>query len=141
MLKIDFSVIIQIANFLLLLFLLNVVLYRPIRRILGQRAEEMNRLGIAAGDCRSKAVHCAGQLEEGMSGARRQGFKEKEEIKAKGLALEKKMYQEAGLSASEKVEGAKAEIERKTGEVRQSLMGEVDQFSRELAERILGRSV
>ncbi len=41
MLEINNTLIIQIANFLVLLFLLNIILYKPIRKILGQRQEEM----------------------------------------------------------------------------------------------------
>ena len=89
MLKLDYSVFIQIANFLILIFILNIVLYRPIRRILGQRKDEMNTLQGATGDYQSKAARYAEQLEENMAGARREGYKEKEEKRAEGLDLEK----------------------------------------------------
>jgi F-type H+-transporting ATPase subunit b len=38
----DYTLFIQIANFLLLLVLLNAILYRPIRRILKNRREELD---------------------------------------------------------------------------------------------------
>ena len=50
MLNIDYSIWpvgvlwIQIANFLVLLFVLNLIAYRPIRRIMSQRREEMDAL-------------------------------------------------------------------------------------------------
>ena len=40
----DFTLFIQIANFLLLIFLLNIVLYRPIRKILRERRDEEDAL-------------------------------------------------------------------------------------------------
>jgi len=141
MLKLDYSVFIQIANFLILIFILNIVLYRPIRRILGQRKDEMNTLQSATGDYQSKAARYAEQLEENMAGARREGYKEKEEKRAEGLDLEKKMYQGETYSAGQRIEKAKAEIELQMREGRRSLEKEIGVFSKELAEKILGRSI
>ncbi len=42
MLNIDGTMFLQIANFLVLLFILNLILFRPIRKILAQREDEMN---------------------------------------------------------------------------------------------------
>ena len=44
MVSIDESVFFQIANFLLLIWVLNIVLYRPIRNILIQRRDKVNGL-------------------------------------------------------------------------------------------------
>lgn len=141
MLKLDYSVFLQIANFLILLFILNIVLYRPIRRILGQRKDEMNTLQSATGDFQGKAARCAERLEENIVGARREGYKEKEEKRAEGLDLEKKMYQGETHRAGERIETAKAEIELQMREVRRSLEQEIGVFSKDLAEKILGRSI
>ena len=81
------------------------------------------------------------ELEENMIGARRDGFNEKEDLKNKGLEEEKSMLQEATASAGEKIEKAKQDIESTMAGVRQSLEKEVANFSKEFAEKILGRSV
>jgi F-type H+-transporting ATPase subunit b len=141
MLKLDYSVFIQIANFLILIFILNIVLYRPIRKILGQRKHEMSTLQSTTEEYQGRAAHSAEQLEENRVGARREGYKKKEEIRAEGLELEKKIYQETMSSAGDSIERARAEMQRQMGEVRQSLQAEVGVFSRELAEKVLGRSM
>jgi F-type H+-transporting ATPase subunit b len=141
MLKIDYSLFIQIANFLILLLLLNVILYKPIRRILKQRKEEMENLELRASDLQGRAAKDSKALEENISGARREGYKEKESLKAEALEREKKMYQEATAKAGDKLDRARKEAEQKLGEIRQSLVQEVGLFSRELAEKILGRSL
>lgn len=141
MLKIDYSVFIQIANFLILLLLLNIILYRPIRRILKQRKDEMEGLELRASDLQGRAGKDSKALEENISGARREGFKEKESLKAEALETEKRMYQEATAKAGEKLDRARKDAEQKLAEIRQGLVQEVDLFSRELAEKILGRSL
>jgi len=141
MLKIDYSLFIQIVNFLILLLLLNIILYRPIRRILNQRKEEMEALELTASDLQARAAKDSRSLEENVLAARREGYKERESLKGEALEAEKKMYQEATAKTGDDLDRARKEAERKLGEIRQGLVREVDGFSRELAEKILGRSL
>ena len=137
----NITVFFQVANFLLLLFLLNIIVYRPIRKILGRRGDEVVSYQEMAENFQSRFEKDAKTLEENMAGARREGFKEKENLKTAGLEEEKSMLQGAISSAEEKIRKAKGEIDRNTVQARQSLQEEVKVFSQELAEKILGRSI
>ncbi|MGD2124610.1 MAG: hypothetical protein PVG99_00930 [Desulfobacteraceae bacterium] len=141
MLKIDFTLIIQIANFLFLLFILNILLYRPIRKILTRRREEMDSYEGMIGDFQNKSAQYTKELEESVAWARREGAKEKETLKSDGLEEEKGMLGEATSEAAGKIEQARDEISRTLVDARQSLENELAVFSKELAEKILGRSV
>ena len=46
MISVDVSLFIQIANFLFLIWVLNIILYRPIRGIIRQRKEKFDKLEI-----------------------------------------------------------------------------------------------
>jgi F-type H+-transporting ATPase subunit b len=137
----DITVIIQIANFLFLLFVLNLVFYRPIRRILGRRSEEVRGLQESIGDFREKSDQYSKDLEESYEGARSEGFKEKDKLKQAGAKVEKEILNAAISSAEAKIGKAKEEIDRSITGVRQSLEKELNMFSKELAEKILGRSL
>jgi F-type H+-transporting ATPase subunit b len=137
----NFTLVFQIANFLFLLFTLNIILYRPIRKILGQRGSEVVSFQEMIEDFQSRAEKGAKTLEENMAGARSQGFKEKEGLKRVGIEEEKVMLQQAISSAEEKIGKAKGEIDQDTAQARRSLEEEVGVFSQELAEKILGRSI
>lgn len=141
MLKIDYSLFVQIANFLFLLFILNIILYRPIRRILNRRREEMDTAVDRIGDFLNRSERYESEFEENVVDARREGHRAKEDIRADGLNEEKTMIQDAASQAGEKIAEAKREIDLKVADVRQSLQNEVAQFSRELAEKMLGRSL
>ena len=141
MISVDYSLFIQIANFLLLLFLLNIILYRPIRKILGKRSDEMNSFQRMIDDFLNKSTQGEKDLEENKGVARKEGFKEKENFKKEGLEEEKGVLQEAITKTEEEVKQAKEEIKLKIADVRQSLEDEVALFSRDLAEKILGRSI
>ena len=137
----NFTLVFQIANFLFLLFILNIILYRPIRKILGQRGNEVVSFQEMIEDFQSRSEKGAKSLEENMADARSQGFKEKENLKRAGSEEEKVMLQQAISSAEEEIGKAKGEIDQDTAQARRSLEEEVRVFSQELAEKILGRSI
>jgi F-type H+-transporting ATPase subunit b len=141
MLKVDYSLLIQIANFLLLLFLLNRILYRPIRRILVERAEQMNTYEGTIADLQQRSEQDAESLEQNMKAARKEGFDRKEGLRGEGLEEEKGMLQKASAAAGERIDEAKADIGRHVEDVRRTLEKEIGAFSQELAEKILGRSI
>jgi F-type H+-transporting ATPase subunit b len=122
----NFTVFFQIANFLLLLLILNFTVYRPIRRILGQRGDEFLSFQGMIEDFRNRSGKDTKTLEENMASARSEGFKEKENLKNAGLEEEKVTLQGAISSADEKIG---------------TLEEEVKVFSKELAEKLLGRSI
>ena len=140
MLDINSSLFIQVINFLILLFLLNILLYRPIRSILSRRNEEMNSLRDRVDGFREKSAEQQQKIEQGMVLARKEGFQEKENFKGQGVEEEKSILKEASSSAEQKMGKAKAELEKKMAEVRKTLEEHVAVFSKELAEKILGRS-
>ena len=137
----DITVFIQIVNILFLLFVLNIIFYRPIRRILGRRSEKEKDLHESIEGFREKSDQYVNDLEENYKGARGEGFKEKDKLKKAGTETEKEILQEAISSAETRIGKAKDEIDRSITGVRQSLEDELNMFSKELAEKILGRNV
>jgi len=131
---------IQIANFLVLLLVLNIVAYRPIRQVMNRRREEMDALEKNAESFQEKYEKDEEALHENIVTARRDGFTVKEEIKQQGLDKEKGMLQDAASKTEEQLGKARADIDQMLAGVRQTLQGEVDTFSQEVAEKILGRS-
>ncbi len=141
MLKIDSTLLIQIGNFLLLLFFLNIFLYRPIRRILSQRHDETSSLKNTIEDYNDRSEQNERGIEEGVVQARKEGYEQKENVKGQALDEEKAILQEAGSSVEEKKDKANKELGSKIADVRKILEEQVAGFSQELAEKILGRSI
>ncbi len=141
MLEINNTLIIQIINFLVLLFLLNIILYKPIRKILGQRQEEMSASEGTIADLTDRSSRLNEELEQNTTAARKDGFKEKEDSKNEGHHEEAKMVQNAVDSVGEKITKAREDTDRDMAGLRQSLEKEVSLFSQELAEKVLGRSI
>ncbi|MCJ7682658.1 MAG: hypothetical protein MUO68_00025 [Desulfobacteraceae bacterium] len=141
MLNIDGTLIIQIVNFLILLLILNFILFRPIRRILARREDEMNSRQKTIDDYKEQAEKNEKGIEEGVVQARKEGYTEKEALRSQGLEGEKEILQEAGGGVEQKLSTAKKEIESKIAIARETLEGQIASFSDELAQKILGRSI
>jgi F-type H+-transporting ATPase subunit b len=137
----DYTLFIQIANFLLLLVLLNAILYRPIRKILKNRREEMDAFQHKIQDFEGKFSSFTKKIQEGTTEARKEGLKERESLKKNGQEEEKQMLREASSKASVKIGDARKEMDDKLKGVRLSLEREMALFSKELAEKVLGRSL
>ena len=137
----DWTLFLQLANFLFLLFILNIILYRPVRQILGKRKAEVDGLQLSVSELEGNANRFAGDLEEGMAKARKAGYQEKEGLKNQGLEEEKKLLKEAASASGERMGQARTEMEQKLLGARGTLEEELSVFSRELAEKILGRSI
>jgi F-type H+-transporting ATPase subunit b len=137
----DYTLFIQIANFLLLLVLLNAILYRPIRKILKNRREEMDAFQHKIQDFEGKFSSFTKKIQEGTAEARKEGLKERESLKKNGQEEEKQMLREASSKASVKIGDARKEMDDKLKGVRLSLEREMALFSKELAEKVLGRSL
>lgn len=147
MLQIDFSLWppgtlwIQVANFLMLLLLMNIFLYRPIRKMLAQRRAETSSLEGSIEDFLTRSGQNEKSIEDGLVLARKEGYMEKEGLRGRGFEAEKELLQKAGAEAGEKIRNAREETEKKMIDVRKTLQDQLAAFSEELAEKILGRGI
>ena len=138
---IPYSILIQIINFLVLLFLLNIIIYRPIRGILNKRKEEMDSTSSTTDEWKSKIEKYISEIEENIDATRKQGLKERTGLRDNGLATEKELLHNAYSQVEEALGKAKNEIKGKINSARASLQEEMESFSHELVEKILGRSL
>ena len=141
MLNIDHTVLIQVANFLILLVLLNVIAYRPIRGIMNRRRDVISSSEHMAEEWTHKADGFYYELEKSTLATRYEGSRQKEDIKNEGLENEKMMLNDAFSSVEERLDRARNEIRVKLADAREVLQSDLDDFSRDLAQKILGRDI
>ena len=137
----DYTLFIQIANFLFLIFLLNIIAYRPIRSILDKRKEEMASDVDITHEWEEKSKKYSEELETNISATRKEAQKEKDTLKGQGTEQEREMLREAYSSIEENIQKARLEIQERLHQVSRTLHGEMEGFSQELAEKILGRGI
>jgi F-type H+-transporting ATPase subunit b len=141
MVKIDGSVFIQIVNFLVLIWILNIVLYRPIRNMLLQRREKVSGLEGTIEDANAQMTEKDEAFSRGIKEARAKGLREKESLIKEGEAEEKEIVGRINEKAQAELAQVKDKIAQEAQEVRDTLMKEVDAFASDIGQKILGRAV
>ena len=137
----DYSTFIQMASFIFLVIMLNIILYRPIRRILIRRKNEISSTEEITRDLRRKAGNYSKEYEDNLSDTKKKGLKEKDGLKNKGMEEEREMLRQTYSSVEERIQKARNDIQERIAHARQSLETESESFSRDLAEKILGRDI
>jgi len=141
MVSIDSSVFIQIVNFLVLIFVMNLVCYKPIRKILLDRKHRVDGLTGSIDTLSSGAVEKDQAYSDGLRAARNKGQKAKEAMMDTAMAEEKALVNKITADAQAELNEIKAKIAKETDTVRAALQKEVDTFAGAITEKILGRAV
>lgn len=139
MVSVDGSIVVQIVNFLLLIWILNMVLYKPIRKILLERKEKVTGLESAIDDSDQAVVEKEQAYAEGVRQARAAGQKEKEALIQAAAEEEKAIIGKINESAQAELRSVKEKINQEMGTVKAALEDEIDAFADAIGQKILGR--
>lgn len=137
----DKSLIIQIINFVVLIWALNIVLYKPIRNVLLQRKEKMDGMQQRIDDFNSDIEEKDEAFETGIKDARVKGLKEKDSLISSATDEEKAIIGDINKKAKEELAEILDKIAKDAEEARKSLQNEIDDFVKEIGQKILGRAV
>ncbi len=137
----DESLFIQIINFLFLIWILNVLLYRPIRNILLQRKEKLSNLEQNIETLSSDAHEKESEFSTGIKNARARGMKEKEALMQAAADQEREVIEKINKKAQADLAEVRKKIAKDAEAVRASLQQEIDAFAEAIGEKIIGRAI
>jgi len=141
MISIDWSVLIQIINFLFLIWILNLILYKPIRGILIKRKEKFSGLEADIETAEAEAQAQDQAFDTGIKEARAKGLKQKEVLMQTASDEEKELIGKINEKAQAELAKVREQIAKEADDARETLMKEVDSFAGSISEKILGRAV
>ncbi|MBN1930555.1 MAG: ATP synthase F0 subunit B [Desulfobacterales bacterium] len=141
MVNINGSLLIQIVNFIFLIWVLNVVLYKPIRSVLIQRREKVAGLNDKIEFLLRDAKEKDDAFSSGLKEARENGLREKEALLQVAEEEEKKIIEKINKKAQADMAEIREKIAKDAEEVRKSLQQELDVFANAIGQKILGRAV
>ena len=137
----DWSVIVQIANFVFLIFALNLLLYRPIRQILKERRDNIKGMERIIQNSALSVQEKEAAFAKAIRDARAKGLKEKEELVQQAEAEERQLIESINAKAQIELEEIRKKIKADAERARQSLQQDVGGFANEITRKILGRAV
>ncbi len=136
----DISLVYQMINFLVLLFVLNLVLYKPIRNVLLERKAKIEGMQEGAQKASKDLVAGEDAYKDGLKQARSKGLKEKEAFIEAASQEEKEIIDKINKKAQANLAEIKKQVADETEQARKALEGEVEAYAKAIGEKILGRA-
>jgi len=137
--NLDITFIIQIVNFLLLMLVLNVLLYKPVRKILADRAAEIAGGHEKAAEVDKDVQDKMAQYETRLREAKIKASEERGVLKKAALAEESVLLENARKDATDSVNALKGKVAKEAAEAREYLKEQTRSLSLEICEKVLGR--
>lgn len=137
----DWTVAIQIINFLVILWILNRILYRPIRNIIHQRKEKMDGLELSIQTYNEDAQEKDEAFTSGIKEARAKGLSEKEALLQAAADEEKQIIAQVNENAQAELVDIRQKISQEAQAAKVALQSNVEEFADDICQKILGRTV
>ncbi len=141
MINIDIVLLFQAVNFLLLLFLLNMLLYRPIRKVMADRAAELEaargKTVSVDSDVRDRMAEYELKLREAKTGAN----EERAQMIGAARSEEAAILEDARRDAASSLAEIRAAIQKEAAKEEGRLRARAEELSQVISEKVLGRSL
>jgi F-type H+-transporting ATPase subunit b len=141
MINLDITLVIQMINFLILLFVLNLILFRPIRNIIKERNQIVDTFNSDIASLTDSAQESMDQFELKIQEARKEGVARVQSMKDEGEEAEVELIAATTQEVQAKIEEARNKVAADIREARTQLQTQVQAFSVAVTEKILGRSI
>jgi F-type H+-transporting ATPase subunit b len=141
MIDIDWTLYVQIINFLLLVFLLNMVLFRPIRNALRDRQAKLLAQEANINLLTDQGLTLEDEIKEKLAAARREGAGAREALKQEGAQAEASLLEEVKRQVDVEWATVEKKIKSDMAKARKSLQTQAQSFAQLLATKILGRKL
>jgi len=141
MIDIDYTLLVQLANFIVLIFVLNVLLIKPMMKHLAERDDKISSSHGQAKANMEKAESMLAEYEAGLADARMKANQAYTAVQQEGIAQQRAKLVEAREKAQEMMGKAMAELDSEAGKARKTLETEMAKLPADIASKLLGRAI
>jgi len=141
MIDIDWTLFAQLVNFLVLVFLLNMVLFRPIRNSMKERQAGMAAQEAEVGSLMDQGQGIGAEIQEKLAQARRDALSQKEGLRQEGAQAETSLLEAVKKEVDAEWVKVEGKIKADMAKARKALKTQAQSFAQMLASKILGREL
>jgi len=135
----NFTLIVQLVIFLIVMLLLTRLLFRPIMKVIEARDQLISGGKRQAEGFSVQAKELMEQYQAGLAGARKRALEEWERLRAEGLTIEAQNIKEASEEGQRMLAELKQTLQAESEKARESLGQQAELISAEIAAKLLGR--
>jgi F-type H+-transporting ATPase subunit b len=125
------------ANFIVLMFILNSILYKPLLKIFKERDASTKGFLDAAKEMNTNKEAGIEKMNREITEARKKAKVVFDNIKNEGLNAQKKALSDAEASAADLLQKAREELKAEVAKATQALRGDVEKFSDEIVRKLV----
>ena len=141
MISLDWTLLLQFANFVVLLLILNKLLYRPLLDIMNQRREKIDGGKARARDLEADIEQKMQRYQEQLSAAKGDAAQERMALRKEAQQQEAAITGEAQQKAATRIKGIREQVEKEAVSAREALQKEAAGLAGQIAEKVLGRTL
>ncbi|HMK35982.1 MAG TPA: ATP synthase F0 subunit B [Desulfomonilaceae bacterium] len=141
MINLNFTLFIQVINFLALLFILNAILYKPVISKIREREARIKQDQEQALELEQKVLAQENQHQAELANARQTAAQEKGDLLAQAKKVEADVLAKARAEAGKIVDEMKSAIQADAADARKALKAQMTPLAESIAEKLLGRKV
>lgn len=141
MINLDLAFFIQIINFGILVLVLNLFLYKPLRAVLAKRREEIESSRERTGAVDQQVQEKVAEYEARLRDAKAEVGAKRAELVKEAQAEETTVLDKARAEAAASVASIRERIAKESADARTMLQQQAQVLSGDICEKILGRSL
>jgi F-type H+-transporting ATPase subunit b len=129
----------QLVSFLIFMFIVTRVMFRPLEQTIRDRNSHFEQLNTDIGDARNELTRLTNQIQEAETRVKEEAFEIRNRMEEEGQLEAQRFLDAASREAAEKKETAMNEISRQIQQARQEIRQEVEGVTTMIMEQLLGR--
>lgn len=141
MVELNSSLWIQMVNFLVMIFVLNVLLYKPVLGVLERRKKHLQDLDEEVTSLDRTVKEKEAAYEEKLRQARQQAMTEREGVRKEASEEAKVVMDQARGEISTIMDALKTRMDAEMKEAKAVLKSQAEKISLEISEKVLGRTI
>ena len=141
MVSLDYTILVQMVNFIILIFILNALLYKPILGIIGKRKQKMDESDSEIKHMNQTVEQKMAEYEEKVRLAKVDAMEQKNAIVKQGSDVAKGIIDAVRGEIPAMMEQFHAKMGKEVEEARAILHSQSQKISLDIAEKVLGRSI
>lgn len=141
MIKLDWTLLLQFINFMILMAVLNALLFKPLRAALKARKDTIEGSKAKVQDIDEQVQAQIARYEAQLQEARQEGGQERSAMRKTAQEEEGRILGDANRKAAERLQTITAQIQEEANSARLVLRNETEALAKEIAGKVLGRLV
>ena len=141
MINLDLAFVVQIINFGLLVFVLNMLLFKPVRALLAQRRQEIQSACERAVAVDEQVASKVAQYETRLRDAKTEVAARRAELLKEAQAEESGVMDKARQEAASSLASLRERVAQESAAARVLLQNQAELLSDDICKKLLGRSL